>query len=585
MKDIFGRIQHSMNLEKLIVRFIMAWILTAIIFLIKTETEYIFLDFTYEIDFWMYGCFIMLFFFFFCALAYFRLFNWIEAFGPLILLTIYGCLTIIQNQELNYIIALAIFIGIASIYAIYQSIAFLQLQEKGIVLVVYILVVLVYVFTTGSLSVFKYLTYHNGTYDIGIWGQMFYYMEHTFTQVTTCERNVLMSHFSVHFSPIYYIYLPIYYLFPTVITLQILQVITIISGIIPIYLLCKHFNLSKSATMLFGVLFALYPALTTGCFYDLHENCFLVPFLLWLFYFIEKNNIKGVVIFVILTCLVKEDSTVYLGAIGLFWMMGKKQYKKGFALLLSSIFVFLGLTYMIGTYGLGIQTFRYSDFMNADGTGGLTNIIRVLLVNPGYFIYECFQSQKIEYMVYTILPLGFLPLITKKISKYILFIPMIFVNLASSYEYQYSIYYQYTFGVLAILFYLSISNYSELSKNIRSVLGAFAISITLILFPINGFRGLDYMQEYVENQDDIKSINLALESIPKEASVTSGTYFLPHLTQRDELYRYPSDIKTDYVILDLRDEEITELDLVMLTKQGYKVIREVEDLYIIMGID
>lgn len=122
--------------------------------------------------------------------------------------------------------------------------------------------------------------------------------EKSFAPLTTCERqNIgLMSHFRVHFSPIYYLFLPVYIVFPYPVTLNILQVLTLASAIIPVYLLCRKRNLSNGATALFGIIFVLIPALICGTFYDLHENCFLVPMILWLFYFIEKDNLKGMII-------------------------------------------------------------------------------------------------------------------------------------------------------------------------------------------------------------------------------------------------------------------------------------------------
>ena len=52
----------------------------------------------------------------------------------------------------------------------------------------------------GTYTVIRYLTY-SSPLDFGIFSQMFYYMKHTFTMKTTCERDMLMSHMKVHISP------------------------------------------------------------------------------------------------------------------------------------------------------------------------------------------------------------------------------------------------------------------------------------------------------------------------------------------------------------------------------------------------
>jgi hypothetical protein len=75
-------------------------------------------------------------------------------------------------------------------------------------------------------------------YDMGIFSQMFYYMREYGSVLTTCERDGLLSHFAVHFSPIYYSLLPFYCLFPTPATLLVCQAVLVGSGVIPLVLIC-----------------------------------------------------------------------------------------------------------------------------------------------------------------------------------------------------------------------------------------------------------------------------------------------------------------------------------------------------------
>ena len=48
--------------------------------------------------------------------------------------------------------------------------------------------------------------------------------------VTTCERDRVLSHFAVHVSPIYYLFLPFYALFPSPVTLEVLQALLLAFG-------------------------------------------------------------------------------------------------------------------------------------------------------------------------------------------------------------------------------------------------------------------------------------------------------------------------------------------------------------------
>ncbi|MFC3921197.1 DUF2079 domain-containing protein [Streptococcus lactarius] len=80
------------------------------------------------------------------------------------------------------------------------------------------------------------------SFDIGIFSQMFERMRHDLSQITTLERDGALSHFAVHISPIYYLILPFYMLFPYVETLDIIQNVIVFSGVIPLLFILKKYN-------------------------------------------------------------------------------------------------------------------------------------------------------------------------------------------------------------------------------------------------------------------------------------------------------------------------------------------------------
>lgn len=140
-------------------------------------------------------------------------------------------------------------------------------------------------------TVYRYITYSNSTFDFGIFAQMYEYMKQTGAINTTVERNTLLSHFGVHFSPIFYIALPIYFIFPSPVTVQLIQAAMVALPVIPIVLLCRHYKMSRWMSVAMVLLYALYPATAGGTFYDIHENCFLTFFVLLAIYAVEKRGI------------------------------------------------------------------------------------------------------------------------------------------------------------------------------------------------------------------------------------------------------------------------------------------------------
>lgn len=430
-----------------------------------------------------------------------------------------------------------------------------------------------------STAILRYITYSTPNYDFGIFCNMFYNMKKSGQPLSTCERDRLLSHFAVHVSPIYYLILPIYYIFSSPITLGVLQSIIIFSALIPIYLLCRHYKIESNAAVFICAAFALFTPLSTGCFYDLHENCFLVPLLLWLFYFFEKDKLIPMSVFLLLTLMVKEDAFIYIAFFSAYAIINRKKYLRGSLMLAFSGVYFLFVSYLLSKYGLGIMSSRY-DSISSDGS--LMSAAKTIIVNPGFAISQVLKTEKgttdkVFYLIQIFAPLGFLPFFSKDFSRYILIFP-IFINLLTKYGYQYNITFQYTFGICAFLIYLSIINLSEKEKRQQTNHSFVALTASAMLFCMIVVPKLyGYIDSYNQNKEEYKAMTQALEIIPDEASVTASTYILPHLASRDIIYEdeYHEGVDTEYFVLDLR-YKVSEGRAQKYIDAGYELVGSVE---------
>ena len=433
----------------------------------------------------------------------------------------------------------------------------------------------VYIWITAGLSVILFLficlwtlgriyCFRAPCYDFGIFSQMFYYMKETGLPLTTVERDGLLSHFAVHISPIYYLLLPFYCIFPTPVTLQVLQALIITSAVIPLWKLGKHFGLSGVQRMLVCAVLLLYPAYSGGAGYDIHENCFLTPLLLWLLYAIAVKNTPLISMTTILTLSVKEDAAVYVAVLGL-WLIVKSilQFSKknlcdiltGGVLLIMSVGWFFFATGYLSRNGDGVMNYRYENYMY-DGSSLLITVIKSVLLNPMKAIYECADSEKLFFIAMTMLPLICLPLLTRRYERYILLIPYILVNLMSDYPYQHDIFFQYTFGSIALLMYLTVINLADIKQdNWRLNFLTTAVVISAICFlTVVTPKALQYPSQAIQNYEHYQDIRQTLDSIPDDASVSATTYYATYLSQRETLYtiQYSSTehiLSTEYIVL------------------------------------
>ena len=406
------------------------------------------------------------------------------------------------------------------------------------------------------------------TYDMGIFTQMFHSMRTTGLPNTTLERDELLSHFAVHVSPIYYLMLPVFAVFPSAVTLELLQAAVLASAVIPLWRIARRNGFSGVVSALLCGLLLAYPAYAAGTSYDLHENVFLTPLLLWLFDCLERRCICGTVIFALLTLLVKEDAAVYVAIVGLYVLLegllrrDRWRLAVGGALLAGALVYFFAVTSFLSTEGDGVMTYRYGNLM-PEGSDSLLSVVKTVLLLPMKAIFECVEKEKLEFLAQTLVPLLGLPLLTRRFERYVLLIPYVLINLLSDYQYQHSVFFQYAYGSTAFLFYLTVVNLRDLTERageraaqtrLMPVLAALVISLAfsgVVTLPtvrttVRYYRGTRAHTEMVREH---------LDRIPRDATVTATCFYTVPLADCATVYdlQYCSTehlLSSDYVVLD-----------------------------------
>ena len=144
-------------------------------------------------------------------------------------------------------------------------------------------------------------------------------------------------------------------------TLEISQVVILLSGAIPIILLMKKYEIDSVTKMFFTIAYLAYPAINYGSIYDFHENCFILPLLLWMFFFYEKGKNIPFFIFAFLVLTVKEEAFAYVFIFAVYILVSRKDRKKGVALMVVSA-VYFGLAVLyISRFGEGIMSNRFAN--------------------------------------------------------------------------------------------------------------------------------------------------------------------------------------------------------------------------------
>lgn len=407
------------------------------------------------------------------------------------------------------------------------------------------------------------------TYDFNLFAQMFHNLAETLQPVTTLERNMPLSHFKVHLSPIYYLLLPFYLVFRSPAALNVFQAMVVASGVFPLVLILRQRQLNRMIQGILCGVFLVSTPLITSNFYDLHENCFLVPILLWLIWFIEKRSNLGLAVMTLLTLSVKEDAVIYLWALAAFMILDRRMVRQGLAMLGVSGLYFMGAVRYLNEFGDGAMTDRFHSLISVP-QWSLLSVPFAVWRNPGFILSQIYREDKLPYLIQMLAPLGFLPLLTRRLSRWVLLVPFLLMNLMVDYQYQFDIRFQYNYGSYILLFYLAIlflSDQDSLTTPEPASLKPSRLTGLLLAgalasgYLFSGLHLLDYEQYPALLRTEAASLSVmkeALAEIPDSASVLASDFLTGALSQRKELYDLSYNVTptgyfpADYIVVDLR---------------------------------
>lgn len=414
-------------------------------------------------------------FYYFVGVRLKREIQWID---PALLISgtlLFSCALLWRNDDFCLCIGICLMAIALITYGVskLKCIHIENIRTKWVIFLIAVVSVLVMSFVCVT-AVAKHRTFGTTCYDMGIFVQMFHSLSHHLTAVTTCERDMLLSHFNVHASYIFYLLVPIYALFPSENTLIIAQAVMTVSGVIPMYLIAKNRDFKGIALLSACMIYLFSDGLLAPCYYHFHENAFLPPLLLWLLYAVEKRNYKLFFVMSALVCIVKEDAPLYVICSALYLAIDDKSKNKLYALavVFASMAYFLFITNWLTKNGDGsmMMATRFGN-LTIDENDGFIGIIGNVLSNSSYFVSLFVKESTLLFLVEMCLPLLFLPFMTRKIHRYFLMIPFIIMNLVigSGYSYAAIMGYQYTFGTSSLLIYMTIINIADFDTDRRNI--------------------------------------------------------------------------------------------------------------------
>jgi uncharacterized membrane protein len=441
-----------------------------------------------------------------------------------------------------------------------------------------------------SFSIIRYESFLS-TYDHGLFNQVFWNSVHgrffqssmssAASSASLMDRQLSYPsyiHLGQHFVIDFLIWMPIYALFPSPVTLIVLQVALIAAAGIVLYFLARHYLSVPMSVMIVASYYGANGVIgpTLGNFY---EHCQIPLFLFSLLLALEKQRWSLFWLFAVLTLGTREDAGISLFGIGSYLIVSRRYPRAGIALcaLSFSYVVFITNTIMpmfsADNSRLYIANY-FRKFVKTENPSTL-ELLWAIISQPQIMIEVFFKdaSRRILYLLGHWLPLGFVPVITPSAWLMTVF-PLMVLLLQVFNQAATSINTRYTFAVIPGLFYGTILWWSQHQDKFkprfhRFWIGCIGLSM-LLTYTSNPGRALYFISPYSFQPWVYQSLPAQLghaanvkkvfNLIPQDASVSTSGYIVSHLSGRRNLIRLEvmqmkdeggKVVDVDYALLDL----------------------------------
>ena len=444
-------------------------------------------------------------------------------------------------------------------------------------------------------------SFHTSAFDLGVFTEE---LKYTLQGKILYSPAIGGSQFAPHFSPVLLLLVPIYWLFPHVQMLLVVQSLLLaFSGYI-IYVIARDYNYSHRASLILECLFFVNPLVWGVALFDFHEVVFAIPALLVMFLGLKKKNWIFFGLGLIFVLASKEDAVVTLGIFGAvliifdYWQHKKVQK--------TSIIIFLSA---ILTYGIGIVVSHLAS-------GG--DHVRLLSYFTSRYAYVGLPlSQAIPIAAKTVFsisslfligaylaPLAFLPFLSPKLVIHALFI--LLSGILSTNTNQHDILMQYPAAALPFLFmaFIEVLPRVRMNQQIQlymkrtnnRVLAYSVIFLVIISFSIIS-QGRINIASFPDKHDE--ALNQVIALIPDNATVTASNIIFPHICTRTVTYMdaiegepmapsggitnaewgYPEKY-TEYVIIDLMSNKTYSVYTILHSNE-YELIKNIDGVLLI----
>lgn len=435
-------------------------------------------------------------------------------------------------------------------------------------------------------SSIRHILFNSSAFDLGIFDNAIYLIsEGKSPFISFRDLHILGDHGAW----ILYLIAPLYFIYPTVYWLFIIQSFALAVAIIPIWYLGKSMDLDDSKARTVCLIYMLYPLIFNVNLFDFHPEVIAIPLFFTATIAVKLDKIYWFIasIILILGCKAVLALNIIMMGIWLIILKAKKIY--------GIIAIFSGMFWFIITTQLIIPTFSGEEAAAVSRYAFLGDSVAEIAINlvlkPQIILSHLFTGANAEYLLLLFIPV--IPALAwQKLINLIPAIPTLFLNLLTEYQPQKDLVHQYSLPIIPFLILTVMSSlanyktwfYHSLQLRIWSFI-AFLILAKYVYFLPNGL--------YLQNLHTWQSTNEAIKLIKPEESVFTAPQISPHLTHREIIglaiddLNYEKIVNYNQILLNLDNptgysskEDIQGLINFLKSNKNFKLSYEKDDIFL-----
>ena len=356
-----------------------------------------------------------------------------------------------------------------------------------------------------------------------------------------------MNAWGDHFSPIMYLFVPAFWIFPGPAVLLVAQSIALGLGAIAVFGIAARWLGDERPAAVFAVLYLIHPSLHGINVRDFHSAALTIPLLLAAIYFVEAERpwlYWGSVLLILAT---REDAAIAVVGLGLWLAVTRRRWRWGVVTALGAFSLLVVDTRWLIPYFRGEPYPHLGRYAHLGRS--VPEIIGTLLLHPWRVLTGVLTEKRLIYLGAMLAPLAFLPLLAPEVLVGLA--PPLVENLLGQDPILFNHRTQYQSFILPFLFAAAIAGYDRLARRRpgpwpKKVL-VVAVMASLVLAS-NIVNNLSY-ERAVPKLEHRQAFEV-MAQVPAEAALSAQDPYVAHLALRPLVFVFPVGLeKADYLLL------------------------------------